>query len=683
MSIYNHFQQLSLSDDQKTALGKLEEFLDSSTQVLMLKGYAGSGKTTILNGLVSHLKAGSKHFTILAPTGRAAKVLRDKTGLGMTIHRGIYNFEKLKLVEVESEDVAEKSFHYYFPIKEEREENRIIIVDEASMIAESKVQHELYTFGTGHLLSDLLTYSKLKTSNTKIIFVGDPAQLPPVTDAKSLAFERSFFEEHKITVEEAELKTVMRQASESLVLHNATKFRSLLQTPVRSDLVLDFDNEQFIKVNAEEVAETYTNHFPLPKVGNGVVISFSNAQCLSYNRAIREKLFPSCPNIVAGDVILINNNNYHTYGAELYNGDMAKVVAVSDTTEIQSAPVYVTEGRAKVRKVVTLTFRDITIKLPNHPEEIKCKVFDHLLNNTAADLSISELKALYVNFVMRFSEEQKKRKELGLPTFKEGSEEFRNQLKADPYSNALRIKYGYAITCHKSQGGEWGTVFVDYYGRTGLKDSQLRWCYTAVTRAQGKCYNINPPHFTAFSTLAFSTIGAIGKVPSEAIQYSNIPLSPFHAVGSHLCKSLKYHEVLEKTADTPFALDRIESKPYMEIYFFRLDGQEIRVQATHDGAGIFSDFKLIGAETEEAKSLLATINEPFERQFRVDYTPANENLEKLYSIMQDGCNSNGVAITNIVDYPAQYHTIYYLRTSGISAYLQFYLNGKNQLTRAI
>jgi hypothetical protein len=141
--------------------------------------------------------------------------------------------------------------------------------------------------------------------------------------------------------------------------------------------------------------------------------------------------------------------------------------------------------------------------------------------------------------------------------------------------------------------------------------------------------------------------------------------------------------MLEKTTDTPFILDRVDSKPYMEIYFFKLDDQEIRVQVTHDSAGIFSDFKLIGAETEEAKSLLATINEPYERQFRIDYTPAHQNLEKLYSIMQEGCDSSGVSITNIVDYPAQYYTIYYLRTSGISAYLQFYLNGKNQLTRAI
>ncbi|OKL39972.1 ATP-dependent DNA helicase [Pontibacter flavimaris] len=683
MSIFYHFQQLLLSDDQRTALERIESFLTSDSQVFMLKGYAGSGKTTILKGLVAHLKVIGKDFAMLAPTGRAAKVLRDRTGRGMTIHRGVYNFEKLQLKEVDSEDVAEKSYHYYFPIKDEIEEGRVIIVDEASMIAEKKVQHELFTFGTGHLLSDLLTYSKIKTTKNKIIFVGDPAQLPPVTDPTSLAFEKSFFEERQITVVEAEMKTVMRQAAENPILRNAAKFRDLMAIPDRTELELDFDNKHFVKASAEEIAERYTNHFPLPEVGNGVIISFSNAQCLSYNRAIREKIFPSCRDIVAGDVILINNNNYHTYGTELYNGDMAQVIAVSERLDTQSAPVYVTEGREKVKKTVTLTFRDIVIKLPNHSEDIKCKVFDSLLNNTAADLTITELKALYINFVIRFNDEQRRRKDQGLATCREGSEEFRNQLKADPYFNALRIKYGYAITCHKSQGGEWDTVFVDYYGRTGLKDAQLRWSYTAITRAKDKCYNINPPYFTAFSKLAFSPIGPIGKVPSEAIQFNNIPSSPFHPANSHACKSLKYHEIVEKIADTHFSLDMVDSKPYMEIYFFRVDGKELRAQATHDGAGIFSDFVLFGTETEEAKSLLSIINQPYERQFRVDYTPSHPNLEKLFSIVQESCNTAGVFITNIIESRANYYVTYYFRTSAVSSYIQFYFNGKTQLTRAI
>jgi energy-coupling factor transporter ATP-binding protein EcfA2 len=683
MSVFDHFRHISLSDDQRLALGKIELFFKGNTQIFMLKGYAGSGKTTILKGLVNYLKETGRDFVMLAPTGRAAKVLRDRAGRGMTIHRGIYNFNKLILKEVESEDVAEKSLHYFFPIKDEIEEGRVIIVDEASMIADKKVQHELFTFGTGRLLSDLLTYSKIKTTRNKIIFVGDPAQLPPVTDATSLAFEHSFFDVHHISVDEVEMKTVMRQAAENLILYNAAKIRDLMACPVRTELELKFDNKHFLKVGDEEIAGTYTDHFPIPEVGNGVVISYSNAQCLSYNKAIREKVFPGCKDIVAGDVILINNNNYHTYAAELYNGDMAKVVSVSENIESQSALVYVTQGREKVKKHITLTFRNIIIKLPNHPDNISCKVFDNLLNNTASDLSITELKALYINFIMRFNEEQKTRKNQGLTFHKEGSEEFKALLKADPYYNALRIKYGYAVTCHKSQGGEWDTVFVDYYGRTGLKDAQLRWSYTAVTRAVNKCYNINPPNFTTFSKLSIAPIGPIGKVPNEAIQFSNIPLSPFHKVGLHPCKDLMYHEIVEKITDSPFTLTRGVYQPYLDIYFFQVDTEEIRVQAIHNGAGLYYDFVLMGTETEQGMRLLSLLNQSYDRQFKVEYTPSHTNLEKLYSTLQKECEDAGITITNILEFSAKYYVTYYLKSSGVNSYIQFFFNGQTIPTRAI
>lgn len=189
MSIFNHFQHLKLSPSQEIALTKLESFLSSSSKVFILKGYAGSGKTTILKGLIDYLENQERDVDVIAPTGKAAKILREKTLRGTTIHRGIYNFEKLLPLKVESEDLAEKSFHYFFPIAEKSNINRVIIVDEASMVSNMKSQHELFTFGTGKLLDDLLTYAKIRTTSNKIIFVGDPAQLPPVTDSKSLALD--------------------------------------------------------------------------------------------------------------------------------------------------------------------------------------------------------------------------------------------------------------------------------------------------------------------------------------------------------------------------------------------------------------------------------------------------------------------------------------------------------------
>jgi hypothetical protein len=144
----------------------------------------------------------------------------------------------------------------------------------------------------------------------------------------------------------------------------------------------------------------------------------------------------------------------------------------------------------KVKKVVTLDFREITVELQNNNTQVKCLIIDSLLHSIHRDLSVIEIKALYINFVMRFREVQNKRKQEGLSFFKVGSLEFREALKTDPFYNALRVKFGYAITCHKAQGGEWDKVFVDYTGRVSLKKDPMRWCYTATTRGIKTVYAI-------------------------------------------------------------------------------------------------------------------------------------------------------------------------------------------------
>ena len=222
MNILNHFKHLNLSNDQETALKKLDAFLNSSSQVFMLKGYAGSGKTTILKGLVEYLDAIEKDFALMAPTGRAAKVLRERTGQeAYTIHKSIYSFEDL--VEVEEGD----SFYYYYKIRNNVDViNKIFIVDEASMLSDAKSEGEFFRFGSSHLLSDLITFSRInqKHINSKIIFVGDPCQLPPVGDNSSKAFEPIYLKEKfNLSSEETEMKEVKRQEGESGILKAAAK----------------------------------------------------------------------------------------------------------------------------------------------------------------------------------------------------------------------------------------------------------------------------------------------------------------------------------------------------------------------------------------------------------------------------------------------------------------------------
>ena len=268
MSIFNHFQNLQLSNDQTIALEKLEVFLNGSSQVFMLKGYAGSGKTTILKGLVSYLGDIDKKFVLMAPTGRAAKVLRDKTGRGVTIHKAIYNFDKLQSINESSEDAADHSFHYYFPINKTDDEQRVIIIDEASMISSKESKNELFTFGTNVLLNDLLSYASLHTSKNKIIFVGDPAQLPPVGDSDSLALVKSYFEQLGFICYETEMKQVLRQ-SDNLILKNAEILRKTLEQDKRPALKFEYDASSFFIMEAKDIIEKYTELFPQPEIGNG------------------------------------------------------------------------------------------------------------------------------------------------------------------------------------------------------------------------------------------------------------------------------------------------------------------------------------------------------------------------------------------------------------------------------
>lgn len=688
MKIFDHFQHINLTNDQRNALEKLHAFLESDEQVFILQGYAGSGKTTLLKGFVEYLESLKKKYQLMAPTGRAAKVIREKTNKeATTIHRGIYNYERLDTIETENDLVEEQSYHFVFPINQISEDQNILIIDEASMVSSKESKHELFTFGTGFLLNDLLTYAKISTSNNKLIFVGDPAQLPPVGDNKSLALDPDFFSHVlNLSTKTAEMSEVVRQ-NDNLILKNAEKIRNLIFSENRNELKFDYDAESFVRSNPNDFYEHFADTFPTPKVGDGVIIAYSNGQCYHNNIAIREKKFPNQKDLVVGDIILINNNNYHTYGTELFNGDLAQVVEVNQDAISQSAPVMVDKNGKKERMVISMRFKWIKIRLPHYSEDISCLIHYDLLNSVNRDLSIDEMKAVYINFLIRFNEEQKKRKEKGLPSYKIGSEEFKNALKSDPFFNALKIKYGYSITCHKSQGGEWEKVFVDYSGKVSLKTEPLKWCYTATTRARESVICLNAPNFGVFSRLNFQPIGQIGNFPKNAISFLGVKDSPFHNSNAHKCKSLKYWEIYEKLENTNFKIENLFSpiNGYLERYFISNDKNEIlQLDGQHNGAGYFTQaFKVTNNNgNPEATELEAIFNTSYQRQYLIDWNPEESFLKELHSSVLQACNESKSTLTNVVK-TGNYDVTYYFITDSVCSYIQFYFNGKNQFTSAM
>ena len=667
-TIFDHFQNLTLTDDQRNALVKITEFLNSDAQIFILKGYAGSGKTTLLKGLVRYLHEEKKRCQVMAPTGRAAKILRKKVGQGETIHKSIYKFDRL--------ENDKNTYEYIYPIRlEEDKEKHIYIVDEASMISNKESKQEFFRFGTDILLQDLLTFSRVKQSPNKIIFVGDPAQLPPVTDNTSCALEVDFFETEGLKVMQAEMTQVVRQ-TDNLILKNATKIRNLIEQEKKSELAFDYD-DVFIKIESKEIADLYTNLFPMPKLGQGVVITFSNAQCLHYNQNIRSKIFANSPELVAGDILLINQN-CRPEGTDLFNGDMVQVVEVSNNLITHPKIRVIDNGKTHY---IDLHFRKVRVRLEQSDIELDCYIIDSLLNSTARDLTPIEKKALYIDFAIRFRQETEEN------NYREDSEEFKKALKNDLFFNALRVKYGYAITCHKSQGGEWNTTFVDYYGRTGLNNDALRWSYTATTRAVNKCYAANAPYTTRLSNFQVSAIGAVSKMPNETFSLKNVLLSPFHTEQQHLAKSLKYWEIVANLEDTPYKVERVETKgDYQERYTISNGEQTDTFDVFHTGAGVFKDFKPLhsNATAWQAEVLTLLNKTNTDILFEIDYTPSTPLFEKLYGLMQSVCEDAKVTITNIEERPDDYNVLYCLKTdNGKGAYIQFYFNNKEQLTRAM
>ena len=667
------FFQITLNPDQEKVIQNLENFLESKHSVFILKGYAGTGKTTLIKGLIDALKVENKKFVLCAPTGRASKILRNKTGYGNTIHSTIYDFDNLITINSENEDFAEHSLQFSFPIIK-LQENTIIIVDEASMISSKESKNELFNFGTNILLNDLLTFAQLHNSHNKMIIIGDPAQLPPVGDNNSWALEKSFFDDKKILAREVFLTQVMRQ-NNNLILENAMSIRKCIENPNHKELKFQFDEDSCINFNNKNVVNKYCELFPYPDFENGIIINFSNAQNYWYNKEIRENYFPNSSNIAVGDIVQIISNNYHKYKTEIYNGEFAKVLAVGETIS-QSAPVYVEVNGERKKKTITLLYRKVTLRLPDFDDDIEAYINDSLLESTARDLTIDEMKAVYINTVMRFKESH--------PHSKIKSEEFKNFLKSDDFYNAIRVKYGYSITGHKSQGGEWKSVFVDYFGRVSLRKDPLRWAYTVTTRASENLYAINFPEFGQFYKLKFSNIGNIAHLPNDAFNFDKVPTSPLHKNNEHKCKSWLFWNILSKIEDSEFNIEYIKSEEYLEKYTFRYFDELIIVHFHHKQSGFFEkDFEITSNKTSATERLETLLSKRNEVIFPFEYKATLPFLEGLYNIVSASCNDLDIRIFNISENIDKYYINYYFETSNKISYIQFFFNKNGEFSTAM
>ena len=656
-----------LTSQQQSALNEIESFIESTDpkdKIFILSGYAGTGKTTIIKEILkSSANKEESNILLMAPTGKAAKVLRERTWFdgACTIHSGIFCQDPI-VVNQQDDDVATSEVKVVFPLNKSRARSRgwLCIIDEASMISSKDVKNDDLIFGSGNMLNDILSYINLN-NESKVIFIGDPAQLPPVGDNASNALSSDWFIANGYSPKCAVLTDVVRQVKDSITLNNSLKIRTLLESEFRNNLQFETKLGEVEEMGVETLIETFYDNWI--NGDKGAIITYSNAVAYSYNLRIREKLGFSLSLLSEGDNLMVVHNNYFD-GCVLYNGDNVEVNYVYPDTETFNIKL-----KKKINDVVTevtinLEFKEVLI-INERGEEMRRKVLTNLLNSNKAALTPDEHRALYVHVCMRY------------PGIHDKSE-ITNILKTDPYFNALRVKYGYAITCHKAQGSEWRIGYIDYASRRGFSDDALRWIYTATTRAKEKIYGVGIPNVTPISKLNVDTrICKLSKTPDGFYPKGvTVPETPFHKANAMAPLKMKYWLVAEALSEKGYNISDIQSAPWRESYF--IDG--CRYDATYNGQGVFKRFTPVNNFDQE---VLNTLNQMGKIAFPFDYHPEEKHFDILYQHIHCLCEKLGICISNVIT-PTPYSVRYFLITEAFEyAFIDFWFNSNHLWTRAI
>ncbi|MCZ8198493.1 MAG: AAA family ATPase [Flavobacterium sp.] len=443
---------------QDIFLQQIAQFLtnNNNEEVFVLKGYAGTGKTTVISTIVNNLIAINLKYVLLAPTGRAAKVIANYSQKpAFTIHKKIYFPKKSSGGGVS------------FTMQQNKHKNTIFIVDEASMISDTSSDSKLYE--NGSLLDDLISYIYSGT-NCKMILLGDTAQLPPVNLDVSPALDTETLAMHyDKTVHSIELDEVMRQEENSGILYNATDLRELLKSHFIDDFQFQLKGfKDIVRLTdgydiQDAINQAYSNY----SIEDTAFIVRSNKRANQYNQQIRSKILDKESELSTGDYLMVVKNNYFW----LKEKDEAGFIANGDIIEVLEI--------FSIKELYTFKFANVKIRMVDYPNQ---KPFETVLlldtiTSESPSLTYDESNRLYQE-VMKDYEGETKYKMF-------------QKVKENEYFNALQVKFSYAITCHKSQGGQWNTVFVEQpYLPDGIDRDYIRWLYTAITRAKDKLYLI-------------------------------------------------------------------------------------------------------------------------------------------------------------------------------------------------
>ena len=456
--------------EQSLAMNKLALFVDDPVQrkAFLLKGYAGTGKTLLISTLVRTLIHHHRRVVLMAPTGRAAKVFSNTSGFpACTIHKKIYR--QKSLLDAGS-----------FQLDRNMHEHTLFLVDEASMISNEGLSGS--TFGTGRLLDDLISYV-YAGKDCRLLMLGDQAQLPPVGERESPALSADMLSGYGLSVTEFCLENVMRQEHESGILYNATQLRRYtVDSGLAGGFRFKLDGfKDVVRLSGSDLIETLSTCYSRDGIDETMVLCRSNKRAIIYNNGIRNTILDREDELNRGDSVMIVKNNY--YWTENLMADEGLDSYANLPSFIANGDIAVIRRVRRQREMYGFRFEDAVLSFPDYDDlEMDVTLLLDTLHSEAPSLTREESDRLFNNVMEDYAEIPNKKEKM-------------KKLRENPHFNALQIKYAYAVTCHKAQGGQWKNIFIDqgFIPDDGRDEEYYRWLYTALTRATQTVYLVNWP----------------------------------------------------------------------------------------------------------------------------------------------------------------------------------------------